>query len=146
MSLKKARFHVEPVFNYRGNIVDPSFGDVHEYMENVVDWVKGCRSPQMYGCYTLWKVLHQQKRIDVLEHEVTSLRQIIIQQQEETQEILRRLERQEEHAQQQQGSIDQIREQITAQVTATVVETECGMCRGYCKGVCPMRHHFITIR
>jgi hypothetical protein len=81
MSLKNARFHVEPVFNYRGNIVSPCFGTPDEYLERTVDWIKGCPVPQTYGCYTLWKVLHQQRRIDVLEkiverliHDVSSLR------------------------------------------------------------------------
>jgi hypothetical protein len=153
MSLKKLRFHVEPVFNYRGNVVDPQFGHVHEYIERIVDWVKGCRTPQLYGCYTLWKVLHQQKRIDVLEDAITSLRKIIEQQQEQNREMMLRLERQESQiqglvglVQAQEERIASIHEQIAAQVTATVVETGCLMCKGFCKGVCPMSHHFISIR
>ena len=67
MSLKQTRFHVEPVFHYRGDEVTPFFGEPDEYVERIVDWIKGCKCPQAYGCYTLWKVLHQQKRVDILE-------------------------------------------------------------------------------
>jgi len=67
MSLKQTRFHVEPMFNYRGDVMNPFFGEPDEYVERIVDWVKDSRCPQTYGCYTLFKVLHQQKRIDILE-------------------------------------------------------------------------------
>lgn len=152
MSLKHSRFHVEPTFNYRGDVVEPHFGEPDEYVERIVEWVYYCPKPQTYGCYTLWKVLHQQKRIDVLEDmvgtmtdEMASLRRTIQKQQEQTEEILRRLERNDAQtqglvglAQAQERSIETIREKITP-VTATVVEVECYKCGRCCGGNCSNR-------
>jgi hypothetical protein len=67
MALKFARFHVEPMWYYEGKLVKPDFGRPDQYMDKIVEWVKRCPCPQTYGTYTLWKVMHQQKRIDALE-------------------------------------------------------------------------------
>jgi hypothetical protein len=174
MSLKQARFHVEPVFNYRGDEVNPFFGEPDEHVERIVDWVKGCKFPQTYGCYTLWKVLHQQKRTDVVEYtveaiedELASLRQTARQQQQQIQDLLQRFECQEAQTQGLVGltqaqdrsitnvreklishekGIETIREQIAAQVMATVIEIECSKCRRFCGGECEPRRPFISLR
>ena len=67
MSLKGLKFHVEPDWFYEGELTKPDFGRPDQYMGKIVEWVKGCPYPQTYGCYALWKITHQQKRIDVME-------------------------------------------------------------------------------
>jgi len=107
MSLKQSRFHKEPAFCFRGDTVEPYFGLPEEYPERIVEWVKDCPQPQTYGCYTLFKVLHQQRRIDVLEimaettmdavtDRITEFR---VDNDAQTQELLERLETQDAHRQ-----------------------------------------------
>ena len=167
MSLKQSRFHVEPVFKFRGDTVDPYFGQPEEYVERIVDWVKGCPQPQTYGCYTLFKVLHQKRRIDVLEAMVEAtmetttdrIAELRVTHDAEKQELFDRLERQEAQVQgllglvksqektieHLQKSIETIQEQISAQVTATVV-TECALCGKFCDGCLVPKRPFISIR
>ena len=103
MSLKQSRFHKEPVFCFRGDTVEPYFGLPEEYPERIVEWVKGCPQPQTYGCYTLFKVLHQQRRIDVLEIMAETTMEAVtdriaefrVENDVQTQELLERLETQE---------------------------------------------------
>ena len=155
MSLKQARFHVEPIFHFRGDELDPYFGEPHEFEERIVDWVRGCPQPQTYGCYTLWKVLHQQKRIDILEDMVESMRK-------EMTTLLRRFEPLERQVQglveltgAQERSIELMRERnnslqerFDSQVIATVVEIGCGICTGVCEGKCkePTKRPFFGVR
>lgn len=167
MSLKQYRFHVEPVFKFRGDTVDPYFGQPEEYVERIVDWVKGCPQPQTYGCYTLFKVLHQKRRIDVLEAMVEAtmetttdrIAELRVTHDAEKQELFDRLERQEAQVQgllglvkaqektieHLQKSIETIQEQISTQVTATVV-TECALCGKFCDGCLVPKRPFISIR
>jgi hypothetical protein len=174
MSLKQSHFHVEPVFMFRGDTVDPYFGQPEEYVERIVDWVKGCPQPQTYGCYTLFKLLHQKRRIDVLEIMVEATMETVtdriaelrVDHDAQKQELIDRLERQEAQVQgllglvkaqermidnlrekitTQEKSIETIREQISAQVTATVV-TECAICGKFCDGCLIPRRPFISMR
>ena len=68
-SLKKLIRDIEqPVWWYDGFINQPNFGaNPEQYMEHIVNWVKGCPVPQTYGCFALWKIKHQQDRIEQLE-------------------------------------------------------------------------------
>jgi len=174
MSLKQSRFHVEPVFCFRGDTIDPFFGQPEEYVERIVDWVKGCSHPQTYGCYTLFKLLHQKRRIDVLETTMNTTMELVtdkiaelrVTHDAEKQDLFDRLERQDAQVQgllglvkaqermidnlrekitTQEKSIETIREQISAQVTATVV-TECTICGKFCDGCLIPRRPFISMR
>jgi hypothetical protein len=68
-SLKQLIRDIEqPVWRYEGTLVQPNFGaDPDKYMEHIVAWVKKDDIPQRYGCFALWKIKHQQDRIEQLE-------------------------------------------------------------------------------
>jgi hypothetical protein len=58
----------QPVWNYEGRLEQPNFGaDPDMYMTHIVNWVKVHEHPQSYGCYALWRITHQQQRIEQLE-------------------------------------------------------------------------------
>ena len=73
MSLKQARFYVEPAWLYKGTLVKPMFGSAETCMENIMDWVYEHEHPQGPTCYALWKITQQDHRINALEDIVKAL-------------------------------------------------------------------------
>ena len=58
----------QPRWNYGGPLEQPNFGsDPDKFMTHIVRWVEKADIPQRYGCYALWKIAHQQQRIEQLE-------------------------------------------------------------------------------
>lgn len=121
MSLKQARFHVEPGFRYRNDSMEPFFGPPEEYVERIVEWVATCPKPQTYGCYTLFKVLHQTIRIDVLEsivtdmdEEIASLRKKLKKQAAQTEDILKIVEAQTKELREHRKAHEALLERVNA--------------------------------
>ena len=64
----------QPRWNYQGPLEQPNFGaDPDQYMGHIVKWVAQDDTPQRYGCYALWRITHQQQRIEQLEEIVLRL-------------------------------------------------------------------------
>ena len=73
--LKRLIHNIEqPRWNYGGPLEQPNFGaDPEQYMDHIVSWVERAEIPQRYGCYALWRITHQQRRIEQLEEIVLRL-------------------------------------------------------------------------
>lgn len=73
--LKRLIYGIEqPRWNYKGALEQPNFGaDPDQYMNHIVQWVGQDDVPQRYGCYALWRITHQQRRIEQLEDIVLRL-------------------------------------------------------------------------
>jgi len=67
--LKRLIHNIEqPRWNYEGPLEQPNFGsDPDKFMPHIVRWVGQDDVPQRYGCYALWRITHQQQRIEQLE-------------------------------------------------------------------------------
>jgi hypothetical protein len=65
----------KPRWHWQGPLEEPNFGaDPEQYMDHIVDWVKQSEEyPQRYGSYALWRITHQQQRIEQLEDIVLRL-------------------------------------------------------------------------
>jgi hypothetical protein len=74
-SLKTRIRNIEqPAWRYNGFLIQPNFGaDPDKYMDHIVHWVGSDDVPQRYGCYALWRITHQQQRIEQLEDIVLRL-------------------------------------------------------------------------
>ena len=58
----------QPRWHWQGAIDTPNFGsDPEKYMDHIVNWVRCCTYKQKWGCYALWRITHQQQRIEQLE-------------------------------------------------------------------------------
>jgi hypothetical protein len=63
----------KPRWRWEGPMEEPNFGaDPDKYMDHIVRWVKD-GYPQTYGSYALWRITHQQQRIEQLEDIVLRL-------------------------------------------------------------------------
>ena len=73
--LKRLIHNIEqPKWNWQGPLEQPNFGaDPDQYMKHIVHWVGQDDVPQRYGCYALWRITHQQQRIEQLEEIVLRL-------------------------------------------------------------------------
>lgn len=73
--LKRLIHNIEqPRWNYDGPLEQPNFGaDPDQFMTHIVRWVGQDDVPQRYGCYALWRIAHQQQRIEQLESIVLRL-------------------------------------------------------------------------
>jgi len=64
----------QPRWSWKGPLEQPNFGaDPDKYMDHIVRWVAEDDIPQRYGCYALWRITHQQRRIEQLEDIVMRL-------------------------------------------------------------------------
>jgi len=74
-SLKRLIRDIEkPRWHWEGPMEEPNFGaDPDLYMDHIVHWVKSNGHPQTYGSYALWRITHQQQRIEQLESIVLRL-------------------------------------------------------------------------
>jgi hypothetical protein len=68
-SLKRTIRNIEqPVWVNVGGMMAPNFGvNPDLYMRHIIDWVGTRPHPETWGCYALWRITHQQARIEQLE-------------------------------------------------------------------------------
>jgi len=152
MSLKQTRFYVEPALYYKG-LSHPEYGNPESYMDNIVSWVAKHEHIQGPTCYALWKIKHQEQRIDALEGIVKSLiEELHAQREAYTIEFRRQETLARDLRQFQECQMDELREKIkdlepiyaTELPYAKVVE--CPSCGEAHEGSCSKSRPFMPLR